>query len=437
MQTEEQARTMFLNGFMFDPRQRELTDAGGDPVPMRPQTLAVLDCLARHAERVVPKDELMRTVWPQVVVTDDSLVQCITELRKALRDDERRIVQTLSKRGYRLVADRAAVPADSTPALHLSPDFQQDIRFATTVDGARIAYAISGNGPPLVRAVHWMTHIDLDWQSAVYGPWIQRLSQRYTHVRYDARGCGLSERGTPPQNLDDEVRDLEAVVDAAGLDRFALYARSQGGGIAVRYAARHPERVTHVVTIGGFVRGSMRRRALALSVEAQEAFWKLIEEGWGQDNAAFRQLMTSRIFPGADTDQMRSFNALQRAACSPEVAAHLGRVHAQYDACADLPRVQCPALVMHSPDDLPVPFEEGRMIASMIPGARLVPFASVNHTPLPNEPAFGFVHRAIDDFLLGNADAPGAADRLGQSKANVAATVRPRLRVVGGPAISS
>jgi pimeloyl-ACP methyl ester carboxylesterase len=370
-------------------------------------------------------------VWPNLVVTDDSLVQCIKDLRKALKDDARSIIQTLPKRGYRLVpgGELSQAPAAAPP----SAEFQQDIRFATTVDGARIAYATSGSGPPLVRAVHWMSHIDLDWRNAVGGPWIQGLSQRFRHVRYDARGCGLSDRGAGPKNLDDEVCDLEAVVDAAGLDRFALYARSQGGAIAVRYAARHPERVSHLVTIGGFVRGSLRRGELSPTADNQAAFWKLIEDGWGQDNAAFRQLMTSLIFPGANAEQMHAFNAIQRAACSPQVAAQLGRVHAEYDACADLPQVRCPALILHSPDDRPVPFEEGRMIASMIPGARLVPFASVNHVPLPTEPAFDIVNRLMDEFLLG---APSERGFEGQTT-EVAATretadAHPHLRVVRG-----
>ena len=431
MQSSDQGNKIELPAFVFDIERRELRAAAGARVTLRPQTLAVLDCLARSADQVVTKDELMQAVWPDLAVTDDSLVQCIKDLRRALKDDARSIIQTLPKRGYRLVpGGEVPLPPATTP---LSAAFQQDIRFATTADGARIAYATSGDGPPLVRAVHWMTHVDLDCHSAVYGPWIQGLSQRYRHVRYDARGCGLSDRGTPPQDLDDEVRDLEAVVDAAGLERFALYARSQGGAIAVRYAARHPERVTHLVTIGGFVRGSRHRGALTLPPEHQDAFWKLIEDGWGQDNAAFRQLMTSLIFPGANAEQMQAFNSLQRAACSPQVAAHLGRTHAEYDATADLPRVQCPALIFHSPDDRPVPFEEGRMIASMIPGARLVPFASANHTPLPTEPAFGFVNRLIDEFVLGTADANGREEQGVETAATgEVADANARLRVVGG-----
>ena len=189
MQSSDQGNKIELPAFVFDIERRELRAAAGARVTLRPQTLAVLDCLARSADQVVTKDELMQAVWPDLAVTDDSLVQCIKDLRRALKDDARSIIQTLPKRGYRLVpGGEVPLPPATTP---LSAAFQQDIRFATTADGARIAYATSGDGPPLVRAVHWMTHVDLDCHSAVYGPWIQGLSQRYRHVRYDARGCGL------------------------------------------------------------------------------------------------------------------------------------------------------------------------------------------------------------------------------------------------------
>ena len=423
MHSSDEGNKIVLPGFVFDLEHQELREASGAQVTLRAQLLAVLSCLARKADRVVTKDELMQAVWPGVVVTEDSLVQCIKVLRRVLKDEAHSIIQTLPKRGYRLV------PSHSRPQIAapepLPPAFHQDIRFATTVDGVRIAYAVSGQGPVLVRAAHWMTHLEWDWQSAVYGPWIRGFSQRYTHVRYDARGCGLSDRNTPPTCLDDDVRDLEAVADAAGLDRFALLGRSQGGAISARYAARHPDRVSHIVMLGGFVRGARKRGALSESLENQQAFWQLIRDGWGQNNAAFRQLLTSRMFPGANAEQMQGFNQLQRVACTPEGAAHVGSVNGEYDASGDLCNVRCPTLVLHSPDDAAVPFEEGRMIASTIEGARLMPFTSVNHTPLPTEPAFDMVNRLIDEFLLCPA---GARDSSVRDMAT-----RPALRVVPDP----
>ncbi len=168
MQADDRDRIIELNGFTFDARNCELSDSAGARVALRAQTLAVLQCLVRSANRVVSKDELMRVVWPGVVVTDDSLVQCIKELRRALADDSHSLIETEPKRGYRLVTGiRATASGTATqPAI----PFQQDIRFATSADGIHIAYATSGAGPALVRAAHWMTHLEWDWQSTVYGP---------------------------------------------------------------------------------------------------------------------------------------------------------------------------------------------------------------------------------------------------------------------------
>jgi pimeloyl-ACP methyl ester carboxylesterase/DNA-binding winged helix-turn-helix (wHTH) protein len=394
-----------LPGFVFDLEPPDLRSSAGASLTLRPQTLAVLACLARHPGELVSKDELMRSVWPDVVVTDDSLVQCVAELRKALGDNEHRVIRTEPKRGYRLVAQ--AQPQGPTGSLAPS-DFKQDIHFATAPDGVRIAYALSGSGPPLVRAPHWMTHLDWDWRSSVLGPRIQAWSRKFRLLRYDARGLGLSDRNTIAESLDQWVDDLETVVDAAGLDRFALIGPSGGGMVAIRYAARHPRRVSHLLLIGATARGSRRRGEHSMSQADFDAMVRLMEYGWGQDNAAYRQISTSMLWPGANVEQMQSFNHLQRVSCEPRAAADQLRATSQMDCIADLARVRCPTLVLHSPRDARVPFEEGRLIAASIPGARLEPFDSPNHTPLIGEPAFEQVGRLTEEFLLGG----GNADRL-------------------------
>jgi pimeloyl-ACP methyl ester carboxylesterase/DNA-binding winged helix-turn-helix (wHTH) protein len=405
MQGDVLEHAVHLNGFVLDARHGELRNVAGGRVALRAQALAVLQCLARNADRVVGKDELMQTVWRGVVVTDDSLVQCIKELRRALGDDQHHVIETEPKRGYRLVTGDVVSAAQALQAAQPVVPFTQDIRFATSADGVRIAFAVSGEGPmALVRAPHWMTHLEWDWSNAVYGPWVQALSRRYRLVRYDGRGWGLSDRGIDIGTLDDSVHDLEAVVDAAGLERFALFGRSQGGAISIRYAARHPDRVSHLLCEGAYARGALRRGDQSVRVPEFSAFCRLLEAGWGRDNAAFRQLITSLMFPGATAEQMQAFNQIQRVACSPQDAARIQRAMAEFDATADLDDVRCPTLVMHSPNDARVPFHEGRLIASRIRGARFEPFDSRNHTPLPGEPAFEQVNRLIDTFLLGSAD---------------------------------
>jgi pimeloyl-ACP methyl ester carboxylesterase/DNA-binding winged helix-turn-helix (wHTH) protein len=385
-----------LGGFSFDPGRLELRDAAGRLVALRPQALAVLGCLAAEAGHVVERDLLMREVWQDVVVTDGSLAQCINEIRRALGDAEHRVVETAPKRGYRLVAGEAGYAAPPVVT-----GFEQAIGFAISDDGARLAYAASGSGPVLVRAPHWMTHLEWDWRSLVYGPWIDTLSRRFRLVRYDGRNWGLSDHGVAPATLERSVADMAAVAEVACLDRFALLGISGGGAISIRYAALHPERVTHLVLIGCCARGGLRRGAASISREHLDAFCQLVLEGWAQDNDAFRQIMTSQMYPGASAEEMRSFNHMQRMACSPQEAANIRRLIADYDATAYLPHVRCPTLVLHNPRDAMVPFEEGRLVASGLPGARLVPFESQNHVPLCEEPAFARVHRLIDDFVRG------------------------------------
>jgi pimeloyl-ACP methyl ester carboxylesterase/DNA-binding winged helix-turn-helix (wHTH) protein len=388
--------TFELDGFRLYTRGGELRNAAGARIALRPQVMAVLQCLVRSADHVVDKNELMRAVWPGVVVTDDSLVQCVKELRRALGDHKHRLIQTEPKRGYRLVGLRAEPPA--------AVPFKQDIRFAASAGGTRIAYATSGSGLlTMVRAAHWMTHLEWDWQSPVYGPGIQGLSRRYRLVRYDGRGCGLSDRGVAMGTLDDEVGDLEAVVDAAGVDRFVLVGRSQGGAISIRYAARHPDRVSHLVLLGAYARGGLKRGPGSTPFEEVVAMMRLLEQGWGRDNPAFRQLLTTFMFPSANAEQITSFNWLQSVAATPQDAATLHRMMADYDAVGDLPNVRCPTLVMHSPRDCVVPFEEGRLIAKLITGARFESFDSPNHNALPGEPAFEHVMRAVNEFVSDTA----------------------------------
>lgn len=398
----EPENTIAVGEFVLDRRRLELRDAGGECVVLRQRAFAVLEYLAQHSGRVVTKDELLGAVWSGVIVTEDSLVQCISELRQALGDVAHRLIRTEPKRGYRLMPPPALAPDERGPHESVRDDpasFRQEIRFTTTADGARIAFAVSGEGPPLLRTSHWMTHLDWDWRSDVYGPRIRRLSREFQFWRYDARGCGLSDPNVAQATLEEAVLDLKAVADAAELQRFALLAFSSGGAPAVRFAAQHPERVSRLVIMGGMVRGALRRGERSQSRDTVNAMLCLIADGWGRDNAASRQFITSMLWPSADLQQMRSFNHLQRVACSPGAAADLLRSINDYDASEDLPLVRCPTLVLHNPRDARIPFEEARLIASRIVGARLETFDGPNHTPLPDEPAYEQVFRAISEFL--------------------------------------
>lgn len=275
--------------------------------------------------------------------------------------------------------------------------FRQQIRFATTGDGVKIAYAESGGGTPLVRAAHWMTHVDWDWRTPVLRPWLERLSQRQRLIRYDSRGSGLSQRDIASFGLDELVTDLEAVVDACGLKQFALLGASQGGATAIAYAARHPERVTHLILMNAYARGTLVRSPEKQSVV--EATAELMRTGWGQENAAFRQMMTMQFLPSATADQVRAFNELQKVSCAPEHAARMVLELARVDASSALAEIRCPTLVMHCRGDARVPFDEGLFLAREIAGAVFEPLETDNHYPMEGEAAFERAVELIGQFL--------------------------------------
>jgi len=275
---------------------------------------------------------------------------------------------------------------------------RQQIRFCTSSDGVRLAYAVSGSGMPLLRAPHWITHLEHD--AAFWGHLLDALVARFTLVRFDQRGCGLSDRGVAEISFNAWVHDIEAVRDAARLEHVALLGVSQGAAMAVAYAVRHPERVSHLILYGGFARGWVNRDLPARQREKFETLCKLIELGWSGRDASMRQVFTSQFIPGASVEQARAFNELMRLSTSPETALRIYHELGALDVRAEAPLVRCPALVMHTTRDLVVPFEEGRILAGLIPGSRFVPLESENHLLLKDEAALQGFLGAIDEFLL-------------------------------------
>lgn len=274
---------------------------------------------------------------------------------------------------------------------------RQQIRFCTSSDRTQLAYAVSGVGPPLLRAPHWITHLEHD--AAVWGHLLDALGRRFTLVRFDQRGCGLSDRSVADVSFEAWVRDLEAVADATRFERFAVLGVSQGAAIAVAYAARHPERVSHLILFGGYVQGWVNRDLSAREREKFDTLGKLIELGWSGRDASFRQVFTTQFIPGAGIEQVRAFNELMRLSAPTETALRIYRAFGAIDVREEAQRVRCPTLVLHSTDDQRVPFEEGRRLAGLIPGARFVSLESENHLLLENEAALHKLLDAIDEFI--------------------------------------
>ena len=263
---------------------------------------------------------------------------------------------------------------------------EQEIRFCTARDGVRIAYATIGDGPPLVKAANWLTHLEFDLHSPVWRHWMEALAAGRRLVRYDERGCGLSDWAVTDFSFHAMVHDLETVIDALGLDQFPLLGISQGGAVSATYAVRHPEKVTHLIMYGAFARGHLKRGQITR--EEHDAQMSLIRLGWGRDNPAYRQMFTAQFMPDAGHEQMRWFNELMRASTSAENAVTIMETFGQIDVTDLLPQVTVPTIVLHCRDDARVPFEEGRRVAALIPGARFIPLEGKNHLPQEGDPCW-------------------------------------------------
>lgn len=296
-----------------------------------------------------------------------------------------------------------------------------EIRYVSARDGVRVACASVGTGPPLVKAPNWLSHAGIDGDSPVWRHWWRELSRGHRFIRFDQRGCGLSDWSVKDLSFGMWVHDLESVVDAFDLDRFVLLGVSQGGAVAVEYAARHPERVSHLVLIGAYATGWANRPG---PHDQHQALLTLIKTGWGSENPAFRQIFTSQFMPEASAEQMNWLNDLGRASSSPDNAYRFQLEVGQIDVREHARNVAAPTLVFHSRHDARVPFDEGRQLASAIPGARFVALQSQNHILLEDEPAWSLFVSELRAFLATAGaranDAPGQlASRLTERERQV------------------
>jgi pimeloyl-ACP methyl ester carboxylesterase/DNA-binding CsgD family transcriptional regulator len=258
----------------------------------------------------------------------------------------------------------------------------------------------------LVKAANWLSHLEFDWNSPVWRHWLSALSSHHTLIRYDQRGCGLSDWDVDDFSLDGMVRDLEAVVDTLGLEKFPLLGLSRGGTLGIAYAVRHAERVTHLILYGSYVRGRYTRALTEQQRQEANALITLMETWWGRDNPAFRQMFTSLFVPEATPEQARWFNDLQRVSTSPENAARISAASYFFDATDLATQVSVPTLVLHSREDAVVPFDEGRQLATLIPNAWFVPLESKNHILLEHEPAWTRFLTEVHAYLGVGAPAP-------------------------------
>lgn len=265
---------------------------------------------------------------------------------------------------------------------------RQEVRFVTSRDGTRIAWAQHGHGPPLIRVATWLTNLESDWTSPIWRHWLSDLGQSFTVVRYDDRGSGLSDRHPAEITYERWVEDLEAVVDGAGFARFALLGMSQAGAVAIAYAARNPARIQNLILYGAYSKGARRRNLSREALEENDLFLQLMRVGWGRANPAFGRIFTAELIPDASDEQARGLDTLQRGSTDGDTAARMAAARSEIDVTEVAKSIGVPTLILHARDDEAVAFEEGRRLASLIPGARMVVLEGRNHILLGNEPAW-------------------------------------------------
>ena len=386
--------------FELDTQRFELR-RDGEVIRIEPQVFDVMAQLIGNHQRVVTKNELFDSVWGGRFVGEAALTSRIKAARRALGDDgeSQRYIRTVRGRGYQFVGALGAPtqppPAEAPPP----PAPKQHIAFCRSADGVRLAYAAVGEGPPLVRAANWMTHIGYDIESPVWRHWVTDLSVDHTLVRYDERGCGLSDWGATDFTFGDWVADLESVVEALGLETFSLLGVSQGGAVAVAYAARHPDRVERMVLCGAYARGRAVRASGGDEQRAASLDIDLARVGWGRDDPAFRQVFAAQFLPEGTRADWAAFDQLQRHTTSAENAVRFLEEFGRIDVRDEAREVRCPTLIMHSRDDHRVPVQCGEELAALIPDARLVVLDSPNHLLTATEPAWHVLREEISGFL--------------------------------------
>jgi DNA-binding SARP family transcriptional activator/pimeloyl-ACP methyl ester carboxylesterase len=328
--------------------------------------------------------------------------RCEAILRKELNVEPDQqttaLYRELLRRRTRHKMSSEETPAPSMPAAPAPTQLEQTVQTCMARDGVRIAYAKVGKGPPLVKAANWLNHLEFDFASPVWRHWIEAFSRDHSFLRYDERGTGLSDWDVFDISFDAFVKDLETVVDAAGLERFPLLGLSQGCAISIAYAVKHPERVSHLVLCGGYAKGWLHQDDPAEQAR-RRALSTLVLEGWGQESPVFRQIFTSLFVPDANAEQTQWFNDLQRITTSPQNAYRLANIFGEIDVRHLLGDVQVPTLVLHARGDARVRFTEGQGLASGIKGARFVPLEGRNHLLLESEPAWPVFLSEVRGFL--------------------------------------
>lgn len=384
---------------VLDETRHELV-CGGNLVHVEPQVFDLLVLFAKNPGQLLTRERLIEEVWNGLSVSDSTISARMNAARKAIGDDGRsqRLIKTIPRRGFQFVIEVTRHSPQTGIARSQSAPDHQDIRFVSSTDGVKIAYARSGNGPGLIRVGHWLSHLELDWQSPVWQPFLQRLGRKHTLYRYDQRGTGLSSRTFNGIDINEFVGDLEAVADATRLDSFPLFAASQAVPVAIKFAAKFPDRVSHLILYGGYAEGRFFRPRSTGEAD-EETVLGLIRAGWGQPEHTFAKAFTSLFMPDATAEQIASITHMQRETTSPDNAVKLRKLIDRFMVRDILPEIRTPTLVIHARGDVIQPLDQARILASEIPNARFIMLDSNNHIPVPQDPAWTVMFEAVGRFL--------------------------------------
>lgn len=367
---------------------------GGQPQKIEPKVFDLLHLLVRNAGTLVTRDQMIDEVWDGRIVSESAISARIAAARKAVGDDgkSQTIIRTVARRGLQCVAEIKG----TTPKPQRTPS--PKIRYATADDGVKIAFATSGTGPPLLRAAHHPTHLELEWADGSEREMFDALGAHHTLIRIDQRGSGLSDLDVDDVTTKRSARDMAAVLDTLGFDQVALLGTSSGGMIVAEFAAMFPNRVTHLMTLGGYVEGRAIRDG-AQDAPQEEAILTMAKAGWNTPDSAFVAGYLAVYYPDADAEKLQRIARTLQASCPVENEIRGRDFFNRHSIAELLENIQCPTLVMHARGDAVHPLSEGQKFARGIPNAQLMVLETRNHYPLPHEDAWQDMITAMHDFL--------------------------------------
>jgi DNA-binding winged helix-turn-helix (wHTH) protein/alpha-beta hydrolase superfamily lysophospholipase len=374
---------------------------GGNAVAVEPKVFDLIHLLVRNAGDLVTRDQMVDEVWGGRIVSESAISACIAAARKAVGDTGKAqaVIRTVARRGLMLVAEvsaEAVTPASvAVPAF---PEAEQRIRYCRSEDGHAIAYAVSGEGPPVLRfGPTSLQDLELEWALGLHRSWVSSMALHARLLRFDTVGSGQSERILRDVDYEVEARDAAAVADAAGFNRFAAVSYSGGCLPALTFAAHYPERLTRLAIVGGFVEGRSRRSAES----APDALRGLIAEGWARPESVFARAFATAYFPDGPAEETREVLRMTQSAAPPEMMLRTRDASNTASIAHLLGQVRCPVLILHARDDAVHPLSQAQQLAAGIPGAELVVLETANHVPLHGSPCWESYNRTLAEFLTG------------------------------------